>query len=132
MNTIKAAVLLSIAIAIVGMIYLQTSVETEPGNFTAYEAQQYLNRIYVSERTHTPRSSCGIFLPEDIPVEFFETSVYGKKRNSEEQIDLLPDSPIKPGQWLVLADLQDYSEVNLTMRICRYGIILAEKTMDIL
>lgn len=120
----------TLAAAPTGTESLSTS---EPSiSLTSPSANTYINSIYCSGRTVAPISSCGIYIPEDIPMAYFEISAVGKKTGSTVETDLLDGVDVAAGEWIVISDLQEYTEANLVMRIVCEGTTLASREVDLM
>lgn len=117
---------------IIGIVILYVKIDDAASIPTPHEAKDYLNDIFVSERTTTPRSSAGVYLPNSLPYDYFEIHAYGRKNNSDEIIDMLNNVELIPETWLLLSDLQEYCEVTIVMGIYHNGIALAERRVDVL
>lgn len=96
------------------------------------EANKYLDKVLVSGVKNVPSSSCGIALPDDIPVQYLEIEATAWSKDSNEQINLIQSTEFQAGQWIVFEDLQKYTQATCTIRINVDGTILAEKTVNLL
>lgn len=129
----KVTIILSIILIIAtGFLFYFNRYTNSVNQPNQSEANKYLDKILVSGVKNVPSSSCGIALPDDIPVQYLEIEATAWSKDLDEQVNLIQDTEFKPGQWIVFEDLQKYSQATCTMRINVDGTILAEKTVDLL
>lgn len=133
--------MLSFVFAMVMVLAFTGCGETEPTNaeesvnqktISPTQACSYLDKIYIAGVENVPSPSCGITLPQDMPMEYFEMEATAVSRDGNETVDLLEDKEITPGEWIVFEDLSNYSEATCIMRIKGDTQVFAEKEIDLL
>lgn len=135
MKKIVAAVLM-ILMAVMFTACGTTSTEsdntTSQSVMTPTQAISYLDKIYVAGVEDVPNPSCGISLPDDMPMEYFEMKATAVSISDGKTVDLLEDREVKPGEWIVFDNLDKYSEAVCVMRIKFEDDIFEEKEVDLL
>ena len=103
-------------------------------DMTPTQACDYLDKVFIHKPDDVPTPSCGITLPEDMPMEYFEMEATAWSLDGNTKIDLFADQDIKPepGRWVVFGNLEQYSKATCVMRIKWQDQVFAEKTVNLL
>lgn len=130
---VALAIILTIAGCVKEEIQIEsTATENVPIKMTPTQACEYLDKIYIAGVLNVPKPSCGMVIPEDIPVEYLEIEAIGIEKNSNSIEDLLENKEIKLGEWIVFENLEKYSKAVCTVRIMWDNEIFDERTFDLL
>lgn len=118
------------SVALVLALFLQvTGLWAYLGPFDQREAEEMLQQVSVLSTGVEPLSnnpSVGIYLPEDLPGDYFDITVVGFSEVGGQGVDLLSQQEVAPGSWIVVSHLDEYEYVSLRMEL-RCGKIVATR-----